>query len=316
MMFEVLLTTGSKTYDISELVSVVSFTDNIDKAGICTFSVQYNTTVTPAEGNAVRIKADGVTYFAGYIFKAGRSQARQVKVTAYDQLRYLKTNETHVFDNLTLTQIVKQICAEFHLKTGVLEDTAYPLGRLLFDGKDCLDTIYDCKRLTLQKTKRLYYMKDVAGVVVLRSIESSMSTLMIDPESLMSGYNYERSIDEQTYNRIKLVRDNKQTGKRELYIAQDSNTIKKWGLLQYYEKLDDAVNPEAAKEKADALLFLRNRVSQTLSLDLLGEKSVRAGNMLFVSLPEANLKRYLLCTCATHTFTNTAHTVKVNLRVV
>lgn len=317
MDFTILLTTaGNKTYDISELVSAVSVTDNIDKAGICTFSTAYHSAVIPAEGNAVRIKSGGVTYFAGYIFKLGFSHNRQIKITAYDQLRYLKTNETHTFENLTLTQIVQQLCGEFGLRLGVLEDTAYPLGRRQFDGKDCLDTIFDCKQLTLTKTQKMFYMKDEGGAVVLRSIQSSRSNLLIDPESLIFGYSYERSIDEQTFNQIKLVRDNKATGKRELYITRDSANIKKWGLLQYYEKLDDQVNLEAAKEKANALLFLKNRVQQSLSLDVLGEKSIRAGKMLSISLPDVKLKRWLLCTCAKHTFANTGHTVKVDLRVV
>lgn len=140
--------------------------------------------------------------------------------------------------------------------------------------------------------------------------------MLIDPESLLYGYNYERDIDSDSYNQIKLVRDNKQTGQREVYMTKDSNTMKRWGTLQYYEKLDDNVSPEQAKEKADSLLFLKNRVGQKLTVDVLGEKTIRAGNMLFLDLPDAGVRKYLLCTGARHSFTNVSHTVKVDLKVV
>lgn len=317
MGLQVMLTAGKTVYDISEAVGTVEFSDNIDKSGVCTFPIVRNTTVTPAVGSAVSVKHDGVSYFTGFIFKVNFSQNQTIKVTCYDQLRYLKTQDTNVFDHKTLTDIVKEVCGKYGLRAGKLEDTGYDLGVQKFDGKDVLDSIYDCKRLTLRMKNELYYVKDEGGAVILRNIKSSLSTLLIDPESQIFGYDYERSIDGESRNQIKLVRDNKETGVRELYIAKDSDNIKAWGgVLQHYEKLDDTVNPEAAKQKADALLTLKNRVEQTLSLDVLGDKSVRAGNMLFVSLPDAGLKKYLLCTAAKHSFSNTAHMVKVTLRVV
>ena len=39
-------------------------------------------------------------------------------------------------------------------------------------------------------------------------------------------------------------------------IRDSSETIRQWGLLQYDEKVDDGMNAEQIKEKADALLQL------------------------------------------------------------
>lgn len=103
-----------------------------------------------------------------------------------------------------------------------------------------------------------------------------VSGLCLEPGSILTGYQYSRSIDGDTFNQIKLVRDNKDAGKQEVYIAKDSETIRQWGLLQYYEKVDDGMNAEQIKEKADALLQLKNRVRQTLSLERTG-RSVAAG---------------------------------------
>lgn len=317
MDFQVHLTSESGMYDISQITGQVEFTDNINKAGVCTFPVMMDGGIIPAEGNGIRIVCEGEIYFVGNIFKTAAFQDGQMKVTCYDQLRYLKADETYVFDGKTASDVVRQICGDFGLAMGEIEDTGYNPGKRIFDSKDVLDTISDYIKMTLVAKKEIYYIKDIAGKICLKNIRNSIPSLIISPESLMTGYSYGRSIDDETYNKIKLVRDNKESGKRELYVAQDSGNIKKWGgILQYYEKLDDQVNPAEAKAKADALLYLKNRVQQSLSVDVMGEKDIRAGNMLYTELLEAGLKKFLLCTAARHSFTNQAHTVKIDLRLV
>lgn len=315
MQFEVLLIKPGVTYDISELVAPAEFVDNINISGSCTFEMLLEG-VRPDEGNGVQITCNGVTYFAGYIFKLTFSHIRTAKVTAYDQLRYLKANDTFVFKNQTASQITATLCQAMGLHTGRIEDTGLPLGTMTFDDKAMLDMIADSISKTLVDSKKLYFLKDNAGAVELRNIQSCLSDLIIDPESLLYGYSYEREIDSDSYNQIKLVRDNKKTGKREIYMTKDSGNIKKWGTLQYYEKLDDEMTAAQAQEKADSLLFLKNRVGQKLSVEVLGEKTVRAGNMIRVDLPDEGISKYLLCTCARHSFSNSAHTVKADFKLV
>ena len=72
---------------------------------------------------------------------------------------------------------------------------------------------------------------------------------MIDEET-GQNFDYTSSIDENTYNKIKLTYDNKDTGKRDVYITQDSSNINKWGILQYFDTLQKGENGQA---KADAL---------------------------------------------------------------
>lgn len=315
MSFEVLLSKSNKeAFDITQLVSSTEVTENTNRAGICTFAMIAGE-VRPQEGNAIMVSYDGVPYFAGYVFATTDTQEGTVKVTAYDQLVYLKTSDTKVFDNLPLEKIVRQLCDEYSLRIGELEPTGYPLGRRLYDGKQLLDMVANCISLTLRATGEMYYLKDVGGYVTLRNIRSTISDIVVEPGSLLSGYDYTRSIEESS-NQIKLVRDNKETGKRELYIAKDSGNISRWGLLQHYEKLDDAVNPAQAKEKADALLLLKNRVQQSLTLEVLGDSSIRAGKLIRIKIPDVELEKFLLCTTAQHSFSNTGHTIKITLRLV
>ena len=87
--------------------------------------------------------------------------------------------------------------------------------------------------------------------------------------------------------------------------------------MQYYEKVDDSVNAAQVKEKCDALLSLKNRVVRTLTnVKILGNKSIRAGNMIFVNLPKHDIKGFLLCTKAEHTYQNAAHTVNADFKLI
>ncbi|MEA4827193.1 MAG: hypothetical protein VB130_11235 [Clostridium sp.] len=316
MSLEVLFqNSNGETYDISELVTIVSFDDNINKSGVVNFGV-IDTGVIPMEGNTIRIKYDGLTYFLGYVFKVGMTNEAERKITAYDQLRHLKTNETYVFPNMTASEVVKKICSDFGRDVGEIQDTGYRLGSQIFDNKDLLDIIADCLNITLVNTRQLFFIKDNNGVVELKNITTTVSDLCIDPEHLLFDFNYERSIDGNTFNVIKLVRDNKSTGEREVYIAKDSSNIQKWGLLQLYEKVDDNMNPEQVKQKADGMLKIKNRVEQKLSVEVIGEKSIRAGNVLYIDIPNIGVKKFLLCISAKHTFDNTGHTVKAEFKMV
>lgn len=307
----------SDILDISELVGTIEFTDNINKSGVCNFPVVRSPAVTPDVGNRVEVSAAGVRYFAGTIVGVDASHEDELKIKAFDQLFYLASEDTYVFKDKTASQVFTQLCTDSGLTLGTVDDTKQPLGEKPFDGKKRLDIIADCLKLTLIKTRELFFIKDVAGQAVLRNVRNTISELVIAPDSLLLGYQYQRSIESESYNQIKLVRDNKETGKRELYITKDSGNIKAWGgTVQYYEKLDDEITAEQAKERADSLLYIKNRVKQTLSVDNLGEKSIRAGNMLYIDIPELGLGKFLMCTCARHTFANTGHTVKVDLRLI
>ena len=57
---------------------------------------------------------------------------------------------------------------------------------------------------------------------------------MVVDDSAAGDYDYKSSISAGTYDKIKLSYENKKTGKREIYIAQDGASINQWGVLQYW----------------------------------------------------------------------------------
>jgi len=137
--------------------------------------------------------------------------------------------------------------------------------------------------------------------------------LMIDEET-GENFDYTSSIDDSTYNKIKLTYDNEDTGFREVYIAQDGSNINRWGILQYFDTLSKGENGQA---KADALLSLYNKKTRNLRItNAIGDNRVRAGSMVVVNLNlgDMQLKNWMLVEKCKHTYKQGEHWMDLTLR--
>lgn len=256
-------------------------TERYGSPGKLTFKCVLDSQLQIEEGNPVRFRWNGENVFYGFIFKIEKEKEPILSVTAYDQLRYFKNKETYMITGKTAGDVLNWIATDFNLQTGEIEDTGYVIPSLVEDGKTLFDIMQDCLDQTLLNTGEMYVLYDDFGSLTLKSIGNLVTNVLIDAET-GENYKFTSSIDENTYNKIKLVYDNKNTGQRDVYIAQDSSKMNDWGLLQYYDKLSEGEN---GKEKADALLELYNRKSKSLQItNAIGKISVRAGCMIPVML--------------------------------
>ena len=241
-----------------------------------------------------------------------------ISVTAYDQLRYLNNKDTYVYENKTVAEFIQMIATDFNLKTGTLEDTKFKIASRVEDNTSLFDMIENALDLTLQNTKEMFVMFDEFGKITLKNISSmrvgeESAYLLIDEET-GENFEYSSSIDSDVYNKIKLSYDNEDTGKRDIYIAQDGTHMNEWGVLQYFDTLSKGENGQA---KADALLKLYNKKSRNLKItNAIGDTRVRAGSLVVVSLAlgDVNLKNFMLVEKVRHTFKLDQHVMDLTLR--
>jgi len=277
------------------------------------FSVVKDQVLSFQEGNIVRLQVDETDVFYGFVFTKTRNKDGTIKVTAYDQLRYLKNKDTYNYENMTASELLKKIAGDFLLKTGVIENTAYVIKHRLEDNKTLFDIIQTALDLTLQNTKKMYVLYDDFGKLTLKSMESMKLPLLIN-KNTAEDFDYSSSIDGETYNKIKLSYNNEKTGTRDIYIAKDSSKIDTWGVLQYYETIDEKTD---GKAKADALLSLYNHKTRNLSIsNALGDIRVRGGSIIGADLElgDINLKNYMLVESVKHTFNCNQHLMNLTLR--
>ena len=264
------------------------------------------------EGNAIRAELDGVAFFYGFVFKKQRTKGNLINVIAYDQLRYLKNKDSYTYRNKTASELVQMIAEDFHLQCGTIEDTSHKIAKRREDEKTLFDIIQYALDETLRTKRKLYVLYDHVGKLTLQNIENMKVGCLIDAE-VAEDFDYSSSIDESTYNKIKLLYDNEQTGKREIYIAQDGSAINNWGVLQHTESLNSSA---AAQSKADALLKLYNRKTRHLRIQkCFGDIRVHAGVSVPVtlSLGDVVANTYMICEKVTHTFQNNEHTMALTL---
>lgn len=270
---------------------------------------------TVENGDIVQFRKDGVNVFYGFVFKLESGSESELKLTAYDQIRYLLGNGTYVLENVTANDVIRRIAKDHGLQTGVMEAAEYTIPSLIQDNKKLLDIIMEALAMTLENKGQLLAFYDDFGELTLRSPASMQLPLIIGKERYLYEYSLSKSIDDNTYNAIFLYQDNKETGKREFYTAADENNVAKWGMLHLYEKADDKANAAQINEKAKMLLKLRNRETIQLSLQAIGDLRVRAGSFLYVLLDGTEAKLHLVDQCS-HRFSGGEHTMSLDIRVV
>lgn len=280
--------------------------------GKLTFKVMKDDMLNFTEGDSVTLRVDGAEVFFGFVFSKKRDKEQIISVTAYDQLRYLKNKDTMKFKNTSASDITKNIAGKFNLNVGSIDDTGYIFESRLEDDKTLFDMIQGALDDTLRIQRKMYVLYDDFGKLCLRDIENMKLDILIDEESA-ENFDYSTSID-NSYNVIKLSYENKETGKREIYLAKDSSHINQWGMLQYFEKKDEQTN---GAEKAEALLKLYNRKTRNLSIsNVFGDIRVRAGTSVVVNLNLGDMAAmsYMVVEKVTHTFSNDEHKMNLTLR--
>lgn len=302
------------SFDITELITNASWeTKRSGSPAKLELSVLRDPSVVWEEGGVVSVKLQDRNLFYGYVFKVSQSEKEEAEITAYDQTRYLKNKETYVFSGVRADQVLSKIAADFKLKLGTIPNTGYVIPSMVEDGKPLFDIILGALDRTLVHAGRMFYLWDDFGSLRLSEVLVPNDLPIIGEESLADGYTYTSNIDGETYNKIKLVRDNKETGKRDVYIAQDSNNITLWGILQNYEKVDDNLNEAQVKERCEQMLSLYNRPERTLSISAISEPGLRAGQVIYVSLPDIGVANSFLVEEATHDLLGETMDLKVKV---
>lgn len=309
-------------WDISNIVSGITWkTSRIGKPGGLDFtllkgSLWQEPGFKYRNGDIVRFRFNGQNVFYGYIFSVDGGKDENVKIKCYDQIRYLTNTDTYVFSNITATEIIRQIADDFQLQVGTLADSQYRIPSMVEDGQKLIDIIDKALTYTLINADLNFVLYDDFGSLTLRNTADMMVDFVLGDNSLMHNYSFKSSIDSDTYNRVKVYQDNEETGRREVYIAQDSENIAKWGLLQLYQAADENMNPAQVQELVDTLITLKNREMKELKLDCMGDIRIRAGCYVPVQISEYGIDQPFLIDECTHRWYGNDHQMQVTLKVV
>ncbi|AOR23013.1 XkdQ/YqbQ family protein [Clostridium taeniosporum] len=312
----------SNIYNISNLVKQVTWkTKRKGSPSSLEVTLLTDETLGLSNGDIIRFRVNGVNIFYGYIFKHSGNEGEEIKVTAYDQIKYLMYNDTFSYSNLKASDIVENIIYNLGLKKGIIEDTGYIIPRVNEKDKKLLDIIYKALEKTLGSTKRTFVLYDDFGSINLKDINNMRQELIISENTNLGKYNWSKSI-EDSYNAIKLVRKSEKLGQGEVYPIEDKENLYKWGRLQFFKTVDDKLNKAQIDQMLKAHLALKNRESKSLKLkDVLGtniklESKLRGGSGVWVDIKRYGINQVYLIEEATHKFSKDGHVMNFDLKVV
>lgn len=317
MKYELIISGDEKVFSPAVVDGIEWNTSRRGAAGKLTFSIIRDNECLPDEGYKVTLSVDGKGVFCGYIFSLDWNKDGVISVVAFDQLRYFKNKETYIYSGRTAESVLKMIAADFGMKTGEIADTGYVIPTRVEDNKQLFDIVGNAIDLTYQNTGKMYILYDDFGKISLKNtadmVVKSGSEILFFDENSAEDYEFSSDIN-NTFNKIKLFRENKKSGNREVFCECDNDNIRKWGTLQYYAKLS---SDENGKEKAKSLLKLYNSRSRSLKLkNAAGDVRVRGGSMVGVALELSGIKtkEYMIVENVRHVFRENEHLMTMDLR--
>ena len=288
-------------------------TSRKDAPGKLTFTVMKDDIISFNEGSTVIFKANSKNIFYGYVFTKTRDKKQHISVTAYDQIRYLKSKHTYIYQNKGPEDLIRLIADDFGLKVGELDNTGYKIPARLEDNKTLLDMIQNLIYEACLSTGNIFVLYDDFGKLTLKNIKNLKINDLLFSGDNTQNFDYKTTIDNNAYNKVIIYRDNTETGQREFYIAQDPDKIKRWGLLQLTETASEQEN---AAVKAKLILDYYNAIDRQITLKkVLGDYRLRAGFCVYnyFDLGDLILKKLMLIEKAVHYFDTHSHFVDLVL---
>ena len=277
-----LLINDGKNWLRPQVLSGLRLQRAANAAAVLDFVVVKNGMLNFLEGAPVRLRLDGQTVFVGRVFSKRRRQPELIQVRAYDQLRYLQNRDCCMLRDFTPGDLLRRICSENNMQLGKVADCGLRLGAHSFDNRRYLDMLAEVLAEVWQARGRRYFVYDDCGAVCLQSCWDMRVNILLAADCI-GGYEYATSIDEKTYNRVKVIYEDKRKGLRKEFVAEDGGKIADWGVLQLVSKNADAKQQTYSRAR-ELLQLYRQRRESLLVLQAPGNIMVRGGSMVGVRL--------------------------------
>lgn len=273
-------------------------------------------------GDKITATYDDGNLFMGYVFCIKENKDDVVSIKGYDQMRYLKNQHTMLIKNKTATKLIKEIASEFKLQVGEMEDTKVDIAtkQKIVENKSLIDIIYDALEDTMlannQKGNRTveYLLYDDFGKLTLKKLKDMKSKIILTEENTYN-YSFSRDIDNSTYTKIYIYYKDDKEHKINKHIVNDTDTQKKWGILQKTISTK-RITKQQAEEYAKKLLKYYGVPKQSFTLDcLVGDINIRGGTSVAImfNTTTKNFNNFFVVNKVKHVFKDNEYTMKLEL---
>ncbi len=321
-IIRIIIDNNGTVFDVTDILyKDVTLTEYIKgTAGILVFSVVRDGIVNFIEGNKVILYVDDVMRFCGFVANKKRDKNQIINVTAYNQIFYLSKNkDTYIYSGKTATQVINTVCGDYGLEIGALCDTGVVIEPRVEEGKTLIDIIQNAIDRTRQINGVEYCFYDDCGKLFLKPLSDMICNTVFSDEINIVNFSYETDISKDTYNVVRLFKKERLENAHLSYMAENSENIKKWGRLQYYENVDKDMNTAQMKAVCDGVFNINGDVKKKLVIEAFTDDfTVRAGNSVLVDMKdfsEIGISDFKIVEKSVHVFSNGKHIIKLDIRV-
>lgn len=302
-------------YELNHIAANLSWSSNADTLGqSLNFEMPFDETgsLLPKAfikvGDKVTLKYRSQVIFFGIVEGEDANGRQPRKYTCFDLAFYLnKSSMTIQFNNKPASECLKEICSKFNIKTTI---TSIPTKiKKIYKSQTVSEIIKDILLISEQKSGKKYRFEmrgDTFTVFVWRDLKINVAMEWL--------HNPQRSLSiGDMKNSIEIVSgDEKKT--KIVATVRDAVSIRKYGLLQHSESIDDKEKAKA-KQVANNLLKELNKVQQSGSVSLLGNHEARAGRLITLNEPVTGLIGDYYIKDAQHSISNGIHLMTLGLEV-
>lgn len=319
---------GTK-YNVTPIVANLSWQDSMDTLGVSmTFDKAYsdekymnNYDAIIDIGDKITLTNNNTLVFYGIITDESISGRFGRSYTAYDYMFYFNKSK------LKPTQIKKQSVS--NAITDLCKQLSIPVHKIcpistlisgIYKDKTFAEILKDIIEKATQELGKQYkvemyegklYIEELSQLQIQATCQLANNLAPFNPINAIGNVSKTRSIVDMSNSVI--VTSGEETSTSVIATVKDDTSITKYGLLQTNIAVDDKNLPQASNIAKNKLKEL-NRIIEDVSIDLLGDDNVKSGRILEIIEPITKLSGKYLVNDVTHTYSNSIHTMSLNLK--
>lgn len=317
----------NKTYDITSFVGNVSWSDSVDTLGSqLDFSTGYSSEKYfpkfDIECGDIVVMTEENEIFRGIVVTSDFSNYSEKSYTAFDFLWYLnKSKVIKQFNGVNAGDAIGQLCSEFSITVGTIAPMRCLINHIYYENtvSEIIDNILEQEFNETGKTyikeidKGSFHIFEKHSKTVQGFFRPAVNIAPFDVTTVPAMPSRSFSIEDMK-NSI-LIISGEENSVYTVGKAQDTGSISKYGLLQEIENVDDE-DLNKAQNIAENRLKELNKVSETVSIQLLGDFNVRSGRVIAIKEDYTGLNgNYFIKSCS-HSGSSAVHTMDLELERV
>lgn len=260
--------------------------------------------------------------FVGVITKTSQSDDETFSYSGYDKGFYLEKNSTVIqYKNAKISKAMEDACNKYSLNVGELPEIDMLVTKI-YQNQTLSEILQDLYKIAVDKglEDKFYFNCKNGKINLLEFKENNNLRGYIANIYSIKSFDFVKSFEktssiEELKNRVELYTSNSanndSTGKK-LYTLTDSESVKKYGLLNHIEEVDAEKKQDYQKLIKTKLAEL-NKVSEEISFDVISDNNLQAGVITTIQNDKINVNGTYKITSSKHSIKGTMENVSVSV---